>query len=121
MAAAANRVTLKVPTVFNSSVNLKLFDVHRRVVPGQCAAPGPPSGDVDDDAEGRTLGGGLNGRRHIRIVVDVAPDGSTATEGGNQGLAGLERPIEHDHWHSEAMESTDSGGAETPGTARHDC
>ena len=66
-------------------------------------------------------GGGLNSRRHIRIVVDVAPDGGATTEGCNQSLAGLQRPIEHDHWHAESMESTDSGGTEPPGTTRHDC
>jgi hypothetical protein len=100
---------------------LEIFDLHGRVVPGQCPAPGATSGDVDDDAKRCTLGGGLNGRRHIGIVVDVAPDGRTTTERCNQSLTGLQRPIEHDHWHSEAMEPTDSGRAESPGTSRHDC
>ena len=59
--------------------------------------------------------------RDIRIVVDVAPDGGATTQRGNQSLSGVQRPIEHDHRHAETMESTDRGGAEPPGTTRHDC
>ena len=122
MAAAASRVTLKVPKAFISMV----VDERAHVVGRAAAADGAPAahaaaGDVDDDRQRADRLGGGDGRTHVVVVVDVAAHGHDRVAqllGQVRGaVAGL---IEDGDARPELDEASYGGCPQPPGAPRDD-